>query len=272
MGPGKDGSFGSPNRGRWRRAAPGLCLWLLAGCACGQQQFDQALLACRANPAGDQVTADRYTVACPDVLEWTVDARTDLAGRQAIGPDGCLDLAGNGRVRVEGQTITDVARSIADQDTVARSSVHVQVAEFRSQQIFLFGEVTGLQRTVPYRGEETLLSLLQRAGGITAGASPNQVYVVRTEVADGKQPEVFHIALKEIVQDQNQRTNIRLQPFDQVYIGETRQSNMKKCVPPCLRPCYQALCGLRRAPAPAAPAMIFPEQRAALGPVTSRDR
>src|SRR5262249_44992401 len=76
MEPGKDRSIGWPNRGRWRRAAPGLCLWLLAGCACAQQQFDRALLACRADQAGTRSAGDRYTVACPDVLEWTVDART----------------------------------------------------------------------------------------------------------------------------------------------------------------------------------------------------
>jgi protein involved in polysaccharide export with SLBB domain len=182
-----------------------------------------------------------------------VDERPELAGKQAVGPDGRVEMGPAGGVRIEGQPLTEVVRRMADQARVAPSSVHVQVAEFNSQKLYLFGEVNGLQRAIPYRGPETLLEMLQRVGGITAGAAPNDVYVVRTEVADGKQPEVFHIALKAIILEHDQRTNIHLQPFDQVYIGETRQSSVSKCVAPCLKPLLQTLCGLHRKGTPPLP-------------------
>jgi protein involved in polysaccharide export with SLBB domain len=241
-------------RGRRLPAAccllPAACCLLLAGCVHHAQQLDQALLACRGAAENPATLANPYCVACPDVLEWTVDERPELAGRQAIGPDGRVEIGPAGAVRVEGQALTEVARSLAAQARVASSSIHVQVAEYNSQQIYLFGEVTGSQRVVSYRGDETLLQLLQRAGGITPGAAPNDVYVVRTEVIDGKPPEVFHIALRSIVEGADQRTNIRLQPFDQVYIGETRQSSVRKCLPPCIQPLFEALCGLHHASGP----------------------
>ena len=42
------------------------------------------------------------------------------------------------------------------------------------------------------------------------------------------------------------QTNLRLQPFDQVFVGETEESCRGKCMPPWLRPLYESACGLRR--------------------------
>jgi hypothetical protein len=52
--------------------------------------------------------------------------------------------------------------------------------------------------------------------------------------------------LKAIVLRHDARTNIYLQPQDQVYIGETRQFLISRCIPPWLRPVYETLWGMRR--------------------------
>jgi protein involved in polysaccharide export with SLBB domain len=124
--------------------------------------------------------------------------------------------------------------------------VRVRVAEFNSQQLYLFGEVTGLQRAVPYRGAETVLDLLQRVGGITPGASLGDIEVVRTHVADGKAPEVFYVDLAAIVLKHDQHSNLRLEPFDQIYVGESRRSRLTCSLPPWLRPLYKTVCGMNR--------------------------
>jgi hypothetical protein len=46
--------------------------------------------------------------------------------------------------------------------------------------------------------------------------------------------------------NQDQGTNLRLQPFDRVFVGEAKKSSLEKCLPPCLRPMYEKLCGMRR--------------------------
>jgi hypothetical protein len=65
-------------------------------------------------------------------------------------------------------------------------------------------------------------------------------------VAEGQPPQVFRVDLRAIILDHDERTNVRVQPFDQVYVGETRKACFGKCVPPWLRPAYDAACGMRR--------------------------
>lgn len=222
----------------------GLCL--LTGCESGRPHLDQALMANLGPAPPGRGLEQQYVVHCPDVLELTVSGRPDLTGRQAIGPDGRIDLGDVGRLRVEGRLAPEVGPLVAEAAGVRPDKVQFRLAEYNSQQIYLFGQVVGLQRSVPYQGPETVLELLRRAGGITPGAAPNIIYVVRSHVAEGQQPEVFHIELKEIVRNQDQRTNLRLQPFDRVYVGENRESSWETCVAPCLRPLYEMVCGLWR--------------------------
>src|SRR6202022_2652302 len=154
---------------------------------------------------------------------------------------------------VEGRTPPEVARLIASETGQPPGDVEVRVAEFRSQHVFLFGQIVGWQRAVPYQGQETVLDLLQRVGGITPGAAPGDVYVVRSHIAQGRAPEVFRIDLRAIVMDRDARTNLRLRPFDRVYVGESRSLDVEKCIPPCFRPFYELLCGLYRPQPPRLP-------------------
>jgi protein involved in polysaccharide export with SLBB domain len=100
---------------------------------------------------------------------------------------------------------------------------------------------------VPYQGPETVIDLLHRVGGITAGAAQDDVRVIRPHVAEGKPPEVLRVDLQAILLRHDGRTNLYLQPQDQIYVGETREFSLSKCIPPWLRPIYETLCGMRRA-------------------------
>jgi protein involved in polysaccharide export with SLBB domain len=137
--------------------------------------------------------------------------------------------------------LPEVAETIGAEVGVNPQEIRVRVLEFRSQHVLLFGEVAGHQRSVPYRGQETVLELLQRVGGITPGAAPDDVYVVRPHLGDNRRPQVFHVDLHAIVMKQDQRSNIRLLPYDQIYVGETRQARVENALPPWLRVISQAL-------------------------------
>jgi protein involved in polysaccharide export with SLBB domain len=221
-------------------------IWFLAGCAAQRSQVDRALSPARGPSAAAAGAVEPYAVHCPDVLQVTLADQPDLSGPRVIGADGRIDLGPLGRLRVEGQTPNEIVRRLAAQTGIAADRIHVDVTSFNSQQVYVFGQVRGLQRAVPYHGPETVLDLLQRLGGVTAGAAPHDVYVVRSHVTEGGSPEVFHINLRSIVLSSDPQTTLRLQPFDQVYVGESRQASLAKCVPPCLRPLYETICGLRR--------------------------
>jgi hypothetical protein len=79
------------------------------------------------------------------------------------------------------------------------------------------------------------LDLLHRAGGLPEGAAVGDITIIRPHVAEGKTPEVFHIDLAAIVLRKDLETNILLQPFDQVHIGQSRRSSFRDCLPPWLR-------------------------------------
>jgi protein involved in polysaccharide export with SLBB domain len=187
--------------------------------------------------------AEHYTVTCPDVLSLAIADHAELSGPHPIGVDGRLDLEPVGRPRLEGATVPEVGRRLADLLGVPAEDVQVRVVEYHSECVFLFGEVIGMQRAVPYKGQETVVDLLRRTGGITAGAAPRECYVVRPHIGDPRRPEVFHVDLEAIVVNHDERTNVRLEPFDQVHVAGTRQAGFEKCVPPWLRPLYERLCG-----------------------------
>jgi protein involved in polysaccharide export with SLBB domain len=213
----------------WRaRALAVSLLALLSGCA---SHLDRALLADH-NPAAHQARPDvDYCIHCPDVLEVILP---HWKGEVSVGPDGRVTVEGLS-VRVDGETQADATRQIAAHLGTDASAVRVRVVGFNSQQLYVHGEVVGLQRAVAYRGSETVIDLLQRVGGIAPGAAPGDIQVVRSHVADGRPPEVFHVKLEEILKRGDQSTNVSLQPFDQIYIGQSRRDCVACCLPPWLR-------------------------------------
>jgi protein involved in polysaccharide export with SLBB domain len=219
----------------WAAGAVAPLLALLAGCAGGGPRLDRALLADRTPAAHHAGCADCYRVRCPDVLDVDVPGRPAWGGPHPVGPDGRIALGGDFALRVEGQTPPEVAGRVASLAGADPDRVRVHVAAYNSQQIYLFGEVSGPPRAVPYQGPETVLDLLQRAGGITPGAEVGNVHVVRAHVADGRPPEVFQVDLAAILQRHDQGTNVQLEPFDEVYVGQTRRSAVADCLPPWIR-------------------------------------
>jgi protein involved in polysaccharide export with SLBB domain len=243
MEPGEDRLY------RQRLCRLGAALLLLLPVSCASQPFiDRALLAERGSAIRNEGVPEAYRCGCPDVLEFNVAGRPDLTGRREIAPNGRVDLSPVGRVRVEGLTEDEIVARAAEEAGLPPGRLRVRVADYRSQQLYLIGQVMGQQRAVPYQGPETVLDLLKRTGGITAGAAPESVFVVRSRVAEGSAPEVFHIDLQAVITGRNTQTNIRLLPSDQIFVGENRRSSLEKCLPPWLRPAYVALSGLHRAP------------------------
>jgi protein involved in polysaccharide export with SLBB domain len=260
-----------------KRLSTGLALSLLVGCASGPPRLDQALMADRGAEGRNHGVEQAYHVFCPDVLQITIDSKKQQtarnrgnraiqlvsvpsvdsgsflpSGKYAIDADGRIDLGPLGKLRVEGRSPPQLVNLLSDEIGVPAERIHVKVVEYNSQQIYLYGQVMpdGLakssQRAVPYQGPETVLDLLQRVGGITPGAASNDVNVVRSNLANNQPPLVFHIDLRAIVMNQDQSTNLRLQPFDRVFVGEAKKSSLEKCLPPCVRPIYEKLCGMRR--------------------------
>jgi protein involved in polysaccharide export with SLBB domain len=235
--------------GRWRSliwlALAATAMGGFLGCAANPKCLDQALLGNR-NPAAHGTNVeDGYVVHCPDVLEVTVPGHPEWSGYRVVNADGRIALADHVFLRIDGKTAAEIG-AIVEKLASAPAGVEVHVAEYQSQKLYLYSDVPGLQRAVPYQGPETIVDLLQRVGGISSRCAPNEIQVVRAHVADGRPTEVFKVDLAAILLKHDLRTNIQLQSFDQVYIGQSRQSAVLSCCPPWLQPLYKVLCGIGR--------------------------
>lgn len=230
-----------------------LAMFPLAGCATDRAFVEKSLLRSQTAVQG---IAEHYRAGCPDVIDVTIADRSELSGRYTIGPDGRIELGEYGDLRVEGRTCDEIAKLIGDEIGTPPTGLEVRVVEHRSQHLLLFGEVSGWQRRVPYHGQETVVEALRRVGGITAGAEPKDVYVVRPHMGESQRPELIHVDLHAIIIKGDQRTNIRLHPFDQIYVGETRRAQIERAMPPWLRRAYHAV-GLSKLDVP----LIEPDNR-----------
>jgi protein involved in polysaccharide export with SLBB domain len=251
MKTGEGGASRQARSARSRGTAHILCalsfVALQAGCTANQANVDKKLMADRDAPRRHDVV-ELYRVGYPDVLGLSIKGRAELDGLYPIDLTGRIDLGAYGRPRVQGHTPAEIAELVAFHASGEPEEIRVTVAEYKSRRLYLFGQVRGWQRSVPYQGQETVLDVLQRVGGITPGAEPDDVHVVRPHLADGQRPEIFHVHLADIVVKHDYKTNVRVQPDDQIFVGETRQSRLERCVPPWLRPLYHAVWGAMSKP------------------------
>jgi len=59
-----------------------------------------------------------------------------------------------------------------------------------------------------------------------------------------KSPKFTHVDLRAVLFLDDPRTNIAVQPRDQVFVGERATFSFERCVAPWLRPMYEAVWGL----------------------------
>jgi len=137
------------------------------------------LLACLAHPAGFQSAGD-YTIGPQDVLAIQVFDQADLGGRYTVEADGTFTFPLIGRVKAGGMSLrafeAELKRRLAD-GYFRNPQVSVGVEQYRSQRIFVMGEVR-TSGPVPLTGGMTLIEALARAGSTLPSAS-GEVAVVR---------------------------------------------------------------------------------------------
>ncbi len=217
----------------------GLLLHGIAGCSTHPpRKLDRWLLG-TTHPGMVRDVSRDYVVRSPDVIEFLCDPDPETSGPKAVGIDGAVVLGKRGKFVVDGLSVREIARQFSEKFNTPEDLVFVRVVEHRSQFVFVFGEVAGLQRAVPYQGPETVLELIKRVGGLTRHAAPEKIQVVRPHIADGIKAEVFPVDLTAILDHDDQSTNIIIQPLDQIYVGQTRRSVWQKCLPPWMQSLFQ---------------------------------
>ena len=169
-----------------------------------------------------------YVIGPEDVLTVTVFNEPSLSGRFRVENDGQFNYPFLGRVRAGGVTLSDVAATLKTKlaDGYLRNpQVTVDVDQFRSQSVFVMGEVRSPGKYV-LSGTVSLLEVLAQAGSTTALAGPEVVVLhPKTPVAGAVSlaapgdSEVLHVNMREIesgrmsknVADPRRRHHLRAQ-------------------------------------------------------------
>ena len=135
------------------------------------------LLACK--PVSTQSSGD-YVIGPQDVLVITVFHEPDLDGNYAVELDGTFTFPFIGRVKAGDLTLRqfeDELKTLLADGFLKKPQVTVAVQQYRSQRIFVVGEVNQ-PGAYPLTGDMTLIEALAIAGSATIGAS-NEAIVVR---------------------------------------------------------------------------------------------
>lgn len=160
--------------------------------------------------AQDATPRQSYRVGPQDVLTITVVGEAPLTGRYVIGTDGAFDFPWIGRVKAQGETLRSledaIAKRLSDGGYLVRPQVSIEVQEFRSQSVYVMGEVRQ-PAEYPLTGNMTIIDLLAKAVLLPSAAEDILVNRRKGEaqpngpVLAGDQPdvEVIRISKRDIM-------------------------------------------------------------------------
>jgi len=142
------------------------------------------VLACVALAAPQRALAQTdYVIGPQDVLTVTVYDHADLSGKFSVEADGTLTFPLIGRVKAAGLTLRALEDTLKGQFAdgyLKNPQVAVAIDEYKSQRVFVMGEVRG-PGAYQLTGDMTIIEALAKAGGVTQTAA-EEILVVRPPV------------------------------------------------------------------------------------------
>jgi polysaccharide export outer membrane protein len=150
-------------------------LVLSALCVCARTPaFAQTPFASQPSPATN------YVVGAQDMLTITSYDQADLSGKFTVEADGTFTYPMIGRVKAGGMTLrqveAQVKKQLKDEGFFNNPQITVSMDQYRSQKIFVVGEVR-TPGPYPLSGDMNLIEALARAGSTLPTASGEAVIV-----------------------------------------------------------------------------------------------
>jgi polysaccharide export outer membrane protein len=166
--------------------------------------------------AAIQQGAGHYVIGPQDVLTIQVFDQPDLGGKYSVETDGTFSFPLIGRITAAGLTLRafeiELTKKLAD-GYFRNPQVTVAVEQYRSQRVFVMGEVRG-PGPVALTGGMTLIEALARAGSTLPTAS-GEVAIVRGGQA--ATTEVFRASIRDLESGALSQ-NIELHDGDTIFV------------------------------------------------------
>ena len=186
----------------------------LLSCATKELRVQQFQLAADA-PDPAKPPDEFYVVGPGDALEIVVWKEPALSGPVKVRPDGFVTLPLINEVQVVGLTTGRLRKILEEkyQGFLTSPFVTIRVTGITSSEIFLIGQVAKAG-AYPATGNDTVLQLLTRAGGLTIFAERHDIKVVRRE--GGKVTE--YIVDYDAIVKGDLKQDIVLRPGDRIIV------------------------------------------------------
>lgn len=170
-------------------------------------------------------TGGDYVIGTQDVLAITVFDQAELSGRYTVEVDGSFTFPLVGRVKAGGRTLrqfeSELKRLLAD-GFFLNPQVAVTVEQYRSQRIFVVGEVRQ-PGSYALTGDMTVIETLARAGSMTTLAA-GEVVIVRgrraphlTVPGEEEAAHVIRVSVRDL-EAGNLSMNVQLKDGDTVFV------------------------------------------------------
>ena len=187
---------------------------VLFGCATKDLRVQEFQVAA-GTPDPSKPPEQFYLIGAGDTLNINVWKEPTLSGTVKVRPDGYVTLPLINEVQVAGQTTANLRNTLEDKykEFTTDPFVTIRVEAIASSEVFLVGQVTKAG-AFPLSGNETLLQLLTRAGGLGIFADRSNIRVVRREASRVTEYTVDYDAI--IKGDLKQ--DVLLRPGDRVIV------------------------------------------------------
>jgi len=188
-------------------------------------------IALHADAPGPSSPGANYVVGPQDVLTVTVFNETQLSGRFRVENDGQFNYPFLGRLKAAGTTVTDIAalvRSRLADGYLRDPQVTVEVEQFRSQSVFVIGEVRAPGR-YSLTSSVTIVEALAQAGSIAPSAGGDVLVLHPRQHADGSpsQPgrgdaDVERVSLSDL-QAGKLSANVAIHDGDTIFVPKAQR-------------------------------------------------
>jgi len=183
----------------------------------------------------DVLNPKPYRLEPPDVIEISSGVVREISNYSVtISPDGSVMLPLLGTVHVAGKTTEQVAATLQEraQQFYEEADVSVNVRQYRSKFVYVFGEVS-LAGQFPYTGSNHVLELLAAAQP-TRAADRERIQILRP-TGDGDAQRIT-VKLSELVTKGNTDRNAILEDGDIVFVPANGFAEVGYMIQNLLRP------------------------------------
>jgi polysaccharide export outer membrane protein len=185
-----------------------------------------------ASASAAQVPQGEYIVGPNDVLAITVVDQPQLTGKYIVRADGTFTFPLIGRLQAGGLSVQDVETDVHDRlakGYLKDPQIGVSVDQYRSQQIFVIGEVRQ-PGSLQFTGSMSVIEALARAGSTTeragteavivrptSGAPVDAAAVAQAQNAKDKDSDVIRVNLQNL-QSGTLSQNVILRSGDTIFV------------------------------------------------------